>query len=192
MGQKRNIWILKDGAYTMMKKSKIMLAAALGLATLSAPAQADVFTYNMSNGSTLKIDNVTKTASFVGSDINATMASAAFANFVGGATPTFSAVLSALDGTRLVNGKWVTDNPYLSTSSHPQKLIMSGSNVNLWAWWGSPITAGDYITRITGYSVSTSGGNPVPEPGMLGLFGAALAGLGFARRRKAKAKLAVA
>lgn len=178
----------------MSKKSKFGLAAALGLAMLSAPAQADVFTYNMSNGSRLTIDNSTGTGTFTGSDINVTMASAAFTSFLGGANPTFSAVLSALDGARLVNGRWITDNPYLADSTHPQKLIMSGSSVNLWAWWGNPIAAGDYITRITGYSVSTSGGNPVPEPGMLGLFGAALAGLGFARRRKAKAerKLALA
>ena len=35
--------------------------------------------------------------------------------------------------------------------------------------------------------VSSTGGSPIPEPGTLALFGLSLAGLGFARRRKAAA-----
>lgn len=41
----------------------------------------------------------------------------------------------------------------------------------------------------TGGSTST-GGTPVPEPGMIGLLGAALAGLAFARRRTGQRQLA--
>jgi hypothetical protein len=94
-------------------------------------------------------------------------------------------VLSSLDGTRLINGNWVTDNPLNVNTTHPQKLIIQGANVNLWAWWGNPIIGGDYLTTIKSYSVnSTSGGTPVPEPGMLGLFAAGLAGLAFARRKR--------
>ncbi|MCB2088108.1 MAG: PEP-CTERM sorting domain-containing protein [Sphingomonadaceae bacterium] len=173
----------------MLGKKGIAGAIALTMAAVATPAQADIFSYTMSNGSVLSINNETNTATFVGNNINTSMTSDAFATFAGGANPVFTAVLSSLDGTRLVNGQWLTDNPYLADSTHPQKLIMeSTGRVNLWAWWGNPISAGDYITYVTSYSVSTSGGTQVPEPGMLGLFGLAAAGVMFGRRRR-KAKV---
>jgi len=172
---------------------KKIFAAAAAFAAVSAatPASAAIYTYTMTNNSVLKIDSVAQTATFTGANINASMASAAFATFPGGALPTFTAVLSSLDGTRLINGAWVTDNPLYSTTTHPQKLIMQGANVNLWAWWGNPIIGGDYLTTIQSYSVnSTSGGTGVPEPGMLGLLAAGLGGMALARRRRRKAALA--
>ena len=160
----------------MLKTSLKALAAVAALAAVT-PASAATYTYTMTNNDVLSIDTVSKSATFKGATINASMTSAAFASFAGGAAPTFTAVLSALDGTRLINGQWVTDNPLNATTTHPQKLIMSGTSVNLWAWWGNPISGGDYVTTIKNYSA-------VPEPGMVGLLGASVAGLALARRRR--------
>ncbi len=168
---------------------KKLLAAAVALAAVSAamPASAAIYTYTMTNNSVLSIDSAAQSATFTHTDLNASMTSAAFASFPGGALPVFTAVLSSLDGTRLINGSWVTDNPLNSTTTHPQKLIMNGSNVNLWAWWGNPIIGGDYLTTIKSYSVnSTTGGTSVPEPGMLGLLAAGITGLALARRSRRK------
>ena len=172
---------------------KKLLAAAVALAAVSTamPASAAIYTYTMTNNSVLSINSTSQSATFTGGDLNASMTSSAFATFPGGALPNFTAVLSSLDGTRLVNGSWVTDNPLNSTTTHPQKLIMNGANVNLWAWWGNPIIGGDYLTTIKSYTVnSTTGGTSVPEPGMLGLLAAGLTGLALARRNRRKAVLA--
>jgi hypothetical protein len=172
---------------------KKLFAAAVALAAVSVamPASAAIYTYTMTNNSVLSINSTSQSATFTGSDINASMTSAAFAAFPGGALPNFTAVLISLDGTRLINGKWVTDNPLYATTTHPQKLIMDGKNVNLWAWWGNPIIGGDYLTTIKSYTFnSTTGGTSVPEPGMLGLLAAGLGGLALARRRRSKAAAA--
>lgn len=160
----------------MLKTSLSALAAVVALAVVS-PASAATYSYTMTNNDVLSIDTVTKSATFTGAKINASMTSAAFATFAGGASPNFTAVLSSLDGTRLINGSWVTDNPLYADTTHPQKLIIDGNAINLWAWWGDPIVGGDYLTTIKSY-------NAVPEPGMLGLMGATLAGFALARRRR--------
>jgi len=169
----------------MMMKKLLAAAAAFAVVATATPASAAIYTYTMTNNSVLSINSDTTSATFKGANIDASMTSAAFATFPGGALPVFTAVLSSLDGTRLIGGNWVTDNPKDVNTTHPQKLIIQGKNVNLWAWWGNPIIGGDYLTEIKSYSVnSTSGGTSVPEPGMLGLFAAGLAGLAFARRKR--------
>jgi hypothetical protein len=171
----------------MAKISLKALMVVAGLA-LANPASAAVYNYTMTNGDVLAINSTTQSATFTGATINASMTSAAFATFAGGAAPTFTAVLNSLDGTRLIGGNWVTDNPLNSTTTHPQKLIMSGAGtnaINLWAWWGNPIIGGDYLTTIKSYSVDP--GNPVPEPEMLGMLAASLGGLALVRRRRRKA-----
>jgi len=162
---------------------KAVLAASGAAAMLAAaPASAAIYTYNMQGGDVLTIDSTAQTATWTGATIDVSMTSADFATFTGGAKPIFSFVLDSLDGTRLINGQWLTDNPLNADTTHPQKLIASkaGSKtkVNLWAWWGDPIKGGDYIRKIGGYSAQ------VPAPGMLALFGIGLAALGWRRRRK--------
>lgn len=172
----------------MKSYKKALIATGLMAAIVSAPASAAIYEYTMTNGDVLTINTDTSSATFVGTKINASMTSSSFANFQGGATPTFSYVLDSLDGTRLINGQNVTDNPLHSTTTHPQKLIAYGpsrnNKVNLWAWWGNPIIGGDYITYIKSYTAQ------VPAPGALGLMALGLGGLAFTRRRKKQAKLA--
>ncbi|MEY4237684.1 MAG: hypothetical protein RL339_285 [Pseudomonadota bacterium] len=60
------------------------------------------------------------------------------------------------------------------------------------------ITGAGYVSSASGSGTLTSsgststGGTPVPEPGMIGLLGGALAGLAFARRRRSQQRLALA
>lgn len=165
----------------MKTLKKACIAAGLAIATIAAPASAAIFEYTMTNGDILTIDTDTSSATFVGDKINASMTSASFASFTGGATPSFSFILDSLDGTRLINGQQVTDNPLYADTTHPQVLkTMSGGRVNLWAWWGDPIIGGDYVKTIKSYSAQ------VPEPGALGLMALGLGGMAFARRRRRK------
>jgi len=168
----------------MKTYQKALMAAGMAAAMAATPASAAIYEYTMTNGDVLTIDTDTETATFVGNNINASMTSDDFANFQGGESPQFSFVLDSLDGTRLIGGDWVTDNPLHSTTTHPQKLISygSGSNdrINLWAWWGDPIIGGDYITYIASYTAQ------VPAPGALGLMAFGLGGMAFARRRRRK------
>lgn len=171
---------------TILKKA----AFAIGLmaSAMAAPASATIYEYTMSNGSVLAINTDTSSATFTGNNINTSMTSSSFATFAGGAMPVFSFVLDSLDGTRLINGQWITDNPLYATTTHPQKLISYGNTqVNLWAWWGDPIIGGDYITYITSYRENSAA---VPEPGALGLMALGLGGVAIARRRRRKTKAA--
>lgn len=174
----------------MKTYQKALMAAGMAAAVAATPASASIYEYTMSNGDILTINTETSSATMVGATINATMTSADFATFQGGAAPEFMFVLNSLDGTRLIRGQTVTDNEYLSDSTHPQKLISYGAGgngrLNLWAWWGEPIIGGDYITYITSYTAQ------VPAPGALGLMAFGLGGVAFARRRKKQAKLAAA
>lgn len=164
---------------------KAMILAACGSAALavSNPASAALFTYTQTNGDILTIDSTKNSGSIKGSNIDVTFTSTAFSNFKGGAKPSGMFNLDTLDGTRTVRGTAYTDNP-----SHQQvlKFLNGGTKVNLWSWWGNPIVAGDYITYVADYTPpsTSSGGTPVPAPGILGLLALALAGLGFSRRRR--------
>ncbi|MFK7841330.1 MAG: LPXTG cell wall anchor domain-containing protein [Sphingorhabdus sp.] len=162
-------------------KAAIMAACGSAALVVSSPAAAAIYTYNQTNGDVLTIDSTTKSGSLKGSKIDVTFTGSDFGNFIGTANPTGAYKLDSLDGTRTVSGQQYTDNP-----SHQQIIkFLSKDRVNLWSWWGNPIVAGDYVTKIASYTPPTTGGTPVPAPGIFGLLGLALAGLGFARRRKA-------
>lgn len=166
----------------MRKILKLVMAAAMASGLMAAaPASATIFEYTMTNGDLLTINSETESATWKGDSIDVTMTSSDFASFTGGENPSFMAVLSSLDGTRIINGQSYTDNPKNINTTHPQKLIGMGdkSKFNLWAWWGDPIRGGDYVRSIGSYSASQ-----VPAPGMAALFALALAMIGFGRRRR--------
>ena len=167
----------------ILKKAAIIAACGGAALAVSSPASASLYTYTQTNGDTLTVDSSNNIGTLKGNNIDVTFTSTAFANFDGGATPSGTFNLDTLDGTRTVRGVAYTDNP-----SHQQvlKFLNGGSKVNLWSWWGNPIIAGDYITYVKSYTPpsTSSGGTPVPAPGILGLFGLGLAGLAFGRRRK--------
>ncbi|MEP0189771.1 MAG: PEP-CTERM sorting domain-containing protein [Erythrobacter sp.] len=158
--------------------------AAIGFAATSmvvaAPASATIFEYTFNDGDVLTIDTDAGTGSWVGEDINATFSSPDFASFQGGASPSLSATLTSISGSRLINGAF---QPVSSNPRHPEMLITrnGGERFNLWANWGNPIVGGDYVRRITDFTATE-----VPAPGMLGLFGLALIALGLGRRRRSK------
>ncbi|SFG13308.1 PEP-CTERM protein-sorting domain-containing protein [Novosphingobium sp. CF614] len=52
---------------------------------------------------------------------------------------------------------------------------------------GGTTTTSGGTTTTSGGTTTTSGGTDVPEPGMLGMMGLGLLGLGYARRRKTRA-----
>lgn len=167
-----------------MRKITLMAAGLAALATtaVAAPASASIFEYDMTNGDLLTINTDTGSGTWVGDTIDASFTSPDFAGFTGGETPLFTYILTSLDGTRIVNGQTLTDNPLYIDTTHPQVLKGLGDGrINLWAWWGDPIKAGDYVKHIG--SVRTV---DVPAPGMLGLFGLALGLIAFGRRRKIK------
>lgn len=155
-----------------MIKTSLKALAALAAIVAVSPASAATYTYTLDNSAVLTIDTTTQSATMKGADINAAMTSADFAAFTGGAAPSFMATLASLTGTRIINGV-----SYGPNNGHTQMLKIMGDTVNLWSYWGPNNQGGDYVNKITTY-------NQVPEPGMLGLMGASLAGLAVARRRR--------
>jgi hypothetical protein len=161
-------------------QTKAAVAIASGSMLLAAPASATIFEYTFNNGDVLSIDTETQVGTWTGDNINATFTSKDFATFTGGESPSFMTTLASIDGTRTINGNTVG---LQSDPRHPEMLKTASNNRwNLWATWGDPVVGGDYVRKIASYSVAD-----VPAPGMLALFGMALAALGLRSRKRKQA-----
>ncbi|MCK0129366.1 PEP-CTERM sorting domain-containing protein [Erythrobacter sp. F6033] len=164
--------------------SKLYKSAAIALAAstmaVAAPASADIFEYEMTNGDILTIDTDTQIGTWKGNKIDVSFTSPEFANFQGGANPSFTYTLTDMTGTRSIRGTDYTPTRQNGNRFHPwmMKTTRDG-RINLWSWWGDPVIAGDYVKRIGDYRVVD-----VPAPGIVGLLALALAALGFGRRRR--------
>ena len=94
----------------------------------------------------------------------------------GGSTTTSSG------GTTTTSGGTTTTSGGTTTTSGGTTTTSGGTTTTS----GGTTTTSGGTTTSTGGTPSTSGGTSVPEPGMVGLMGLSLLGLGIARRRKAR------
>lgn len=164
-----------------MRNSIKITAIALAATTMTAtPASAAIFEYEMTNGDILTIDTQKNSGTMKGANIDASF-TGDFSGFQGGINPSFMLTLTDLTGTRSARGRTgLTPTQCNNGRCHPWMIKSSGDGrINLWSWWGNPIGAGDYITRVDNFRVVD-----VPAPGVLGLFGLALLALGFGHRPK--------
>ncbi len=182
----------------MIKKFITGLAAFSALA-VAMPASATVYALSMNDGSNVTINTDTMIGTWIGGAINATFSGAGLANFSipGGqlVLPSFGTDISITPTSTITGG----GGTYYPNQSH-QQMFKTGAvaggatNVMLWSYWGPAGCAtctnvGDYIYQAVGVRSYSTGSNPVPEPGMVGLMSLGVLGLAFARRRRTKVTL---
>lgn len=181
-------------------------AAVLAAMAVAAPASAAIYTYetNIGNGigrTEVTIDTVANTATFKGSNIDLVMSDDSFANW----TPDLSRrgttyKVDSMSGTFTRRGR--TYDAFFSSNPKHTQFRLGDKYSFLWMYgrdrWGRVFDF-DGKGKWTKYTSSTggsttSGGTPVPAPGIMGLFGLALAAIGLGRfgRRRRRTDLAAA
>ncbi len=179
-----------------IKKQLISFGAAVAATVaMVSPASATIYTYTVNDDEVFKIDTVAKTGSFQGSvltrDSNVIFSSESFASFTGGLNPTFTGILNSISGYYMVNGNSrfdLVNGNLANLGAGVPRLIFSNGAVGLFGTvWrnANGATFGDNNWSITGV---TSEPSPVPEPAMLGLFGAGAVMVMMGRRRRSVAK----
>jgi hypothetical protein len=183
----------------MIKRALQIVIGAIGLLTAVAPAAAQTYVYTSPAGQVITIDTATKTGTLVGPNISATFSGAGLGTFTGGANPTTMINIDNVTGTYVLNGQTLSPN-----TNHQQMLVFKSGELNFWSLWGPAANPnsidlyGDYILYNPVFSTppttssSTGGATAVPEPADFALFGLAIAGLMFARRKSMPKTLATA
>ncbi|WP_221792188.1 PEP-CTERM sorting domain-containing protein [Aquisediminimonas sediminicola] len=180
-----------------VKKMIFAMGAALTVAVGASPASATLYTYTTTVG-VFKVDTVSKVGSYIGnpgvSQTNINFSSNAFANFTGGLTPSFVAVLGSLSGrVSIISGGPSFSGDIFTLTSASQTAVTNGQTTidfdgigrvhfrgGTWAN-STGLTVGDWFATLTSV---TSEPSPVPEPAMLGLFGAGAVMVMMGRRRR--------
>jgi len=185
-----------------IKKQLISFGAAVAATVaMVSPASATIYTYTRTDGIKLVIDTVKQTGSFSGPSLvdevdtiasaNIVFAGAGLANF-NGASTTFATTLSSLSGTltekslKVYTAKTSGTFTLTLTPGTNTLLLTNGGPTSSWATGGG---SSDYFSLNSGTLTSI---NPppvnVPEPAMLGLFGAGAVMVMMGRRRRSVAK----
>jgi len=173
-----------------MKKT-LILAGLAATAAAASPASAAIYNYDayINNGigtANVTVDSTAGTATYSGRNIDLTVTSDKLKSF-SGATNRSTYLASDISGTFTRYGR--TYNAYQSTTPKYTQIALGGNSNFLWTYgrdrWGRTFDFdGKGTLKYTGSTGGSTGGTPVPAPGVLGLFGLGLAGLAFGRRRK--------
>ena len=175
------------------------IAGLTGSATLkltSINGTSDNFDYTVTNTTSNPVDSRISSFGFdTNPDISNATSTGTYANAVlGGQVSTpFNNVdvcfnaggsNSCSGSGGVLDGQTGSGTLSLSFASAPSSLTLSDFFVRY-----QSITGAGYVTSATGAGTITSsggstGGTPVPEPGMIGLFGLGLIGLALMRRRQ--------
>ncbi len=177
-----------------MKKAIFAMGAALAAVVGASPASATIYTYTRTDGIKVVIDNVAQTGTFIGTavngnpdikSVNLSFSGAGLANFKGAST-SFTTALTTLTGTLTnANGTIFTtkNSGALSLTLNPSSAGWSVTNNG--GTWTANGGALDYTFFALGSLTSTV---DVPEPAMLGLFGAGAVMVMMGRRRRSVGK----
>ncbi len=178
-----------------MKKAIFAMVSALAAMVGASPASATIYQYTMVStnigraADVLTINTATKSATFKGGYIDASFTSNELANFTGGAFANFSGVFTSFSGTfdsgALVNttlnniGRGVPKFEFLPISGSEERFYIRGIQ------WTTLNT--DVSWQVSSFTVLPDPVN-VPEPAMLGLFGAGAVMVMMGRRRRSVGK----
>ena len=174
-----------------MKKMIFAMGAVLAAVVGASPASATVYQYTVHSGEVLTINTSTQIGRLVGNGASLTFSSASFANFTGGAKPNFSGTFSSVSGSLW----WPGGVANITTVGTPRFEFNPNSGpAGSWILRDVRTTFlnSDAQFNITSYVVNPPQPDPqpvtVPEPAMLGLFGAGAVMVMMGRRRRSVAK----
>ncbi len=188
-----------------MKKAIFAMGAALAAVVGASPASATIYQYTTRSGAVLSINTVTKSGTLSGLStslgINSSIltptfnafslsfTSNDFANFTGGENPNFGAFFLTVSGT---SSLWGNVIPTVGGNTPGMQLLAGApgrallNSVNFQNFDGSNTSLN--FGALSNFTIVPEPNN-VPEPAMLGLFGAGAVMVMMGRRRRSVGKV---